>query len=300
MLVRSREGGTLLSTQRARAELGWQAALKAFGEKARVRGQVQSAIKGGFLVDVGGVSGFLPASLADLRPVRQPERMVGTGVRCTIIELNEAKRQIVLSRKAVLQEEAAKRKAKLLSELRAGEIRIGRVASAGPAGLVVDIGGLEGFVRASDLAWGTPKPPTQERGSKVRVKILSKPEKEEQLLLGIKQLSANPAEALRRKYPPKSVVRGRVSEAGPAGVRIILDDKRTALCVPTECDPEAAAKPGEAVSAVVLGVSQETFEILVSIAKFNEIRDRKKAMEYLKPPKPLTLGQLLSPETPEG
>lgn len=301
MLVRSREGGTLLSYQRARAELGWQAAVKAFGEKARVRGRVQSAIKGGFLVDVGGVSGFLPASLADLRPVRQPERMVGTGVRCTIIEVNEAKRQIVLSRKAVLEEETAKRRAKLLCELRAGEIRIGRVVSAGPAGLVVDIGGLEGFVRASDVAWGAPKPPTQERGSKVRVKILSKPEKEgQQVLLGIKQLSVNPAEALRRKYPPKSVVRGRVSEAGPAGVRIILDDKRTALCVPAECDPEAGAKPGEAVSAVVLGVSQETFEIMVSIAKFNEIRDRKKAMEYLKPPKPLTLGQLLSPESPES
>src|SRR5206468_7394115 len=91
----------------------WEAAVKAHAEKQRVRGQVTQSIKGGFIVDVNGVAGFLPASLADLRPVRSPERMLHTGVRCYIIEINEAKKQIVLSRKAALEEEAGQRQVEM-------------------------------------------------------------------------------------------------------------------------------------------------------------------------------------------
>lgn len=301
-----RDVGTVLSFKRAKAELGWEAAVKAHAEKARVRGQVQSAIKGGFLVDVGGVSGFLPASLADLRPVRNPARMVHTGVRCYIIELNAAKKQLVLSRKAVLEEEVGKRKAKLLSELRVGEVRIGRVLQTGPEGLIVDIGGAEGLVKTGDISWGAGTSPVPERGAKVRVKVLSKPvppeagkEVEGGVLLGMKQLLPNPADALRKKYPPKTVVHGKVLESGPAGVRMTLEDKRIAVCPPHEADPEVACKAGDSISAIVLGVNSGTFEIAVSIAKFEEIRNRKKVAQYLKAPKPLTLGQLLSPDKGE-
>lgn len=304
LLVSGGRGGVpVLSYKKAKAEIGWQAAAKAFAEKARVRGRVVSAIKGGFLVDVGGVSAFLPASLADLRPVRVPARLVGSGVRCTIIELNEAKKQLVLSRKAVLEEEVSKRREKILLELRIGEIRIGRVVQSGPAGLVVDIGGLEGLVRAADIAWGAPKAPAQARGAKVRVKVLAKPEgpskEEERVLLGIKQLTPNPADAIRKKFPLKSVVQGKVVEAGPAGVRIAVDDRYFAVSPKAECDAETVYKPGVSLSAIVTGVDVNTFDLIVSINKFDEIRDRKKIAQYLKPPRPLTLGQLLSPEQGE-
>ncbi|MBI3551470.1 MAG: S1 RNA-binding domain-containing protein [Elusimicrobia bacterium] len=296
-----RDVGTVLSYKKAKAELGWEAAVKAHAEKARVRGQVQSAIKGGFLVDVAGVAGFLPASLADLRPVRNPARMVHTGVRCYIIELNAAKRQLVLSRKAVLEEEVNKRRTKLLGELRVGEVRIGRVVQVSPAGLLVDIGGAEGFVRAADIAWGTAAAPAHERGAKVRVKILSKPAaaSTDQLLLGMKQLTPNPVDAIRKKYPPKTVVHGKVTESGAGGVKMVLDDKKIAFCPPAEMDPDTACKPGDSVSAIVLGVNSANFEVSVSIGKFEEIRSRKRVAQYLKAPKPLTLGQLLSPEKGE-
>lgn len=295
-----RDGAALLSYRRARAELGWEAAVKAFADKARVRGQVRSAVKGGFLVDVGGVTGFLPASLADLRPVRDPKRMLQTGVRCYILELNEAKKQMVLSRKAVLEEEAGKRRDRLISELRPGEVRIGRVVGVKPEGLTVDIGGAQGFVKAADLAWGAAKPPVHARGDKLRVKVLAKPAKEgEPVVLGVKQLTANPADAIRKKYPPKTVVRGKVIEAGAAGVRLVLDDKKPAYCPLAESDPDSPVKAGEAVSAIVTGVHPDTFDVVVSIAKFNDIRDRKRVAQYLKAPKPLTLGQLLSPEQGE-
>ena len=310
-----RDGTTLLSYRRAKAEIGWQAAAKAFAEKSRVRGQVVSAIKGGFIVDLGGVNAFLPASLADLHPVRNPSRMVGGGVRCYIIEVNESKRQLVLSRKAVLEDEASKRREKLLAELRVGEVRIGRVTQADADGLLVDIGGLEGFVRAADIVWGGAKPPAYDRGSKVKAKVLAvprpqsqpatasgeaaaKPEsrQSERVQLGMKQLTSNPADAIRRKFPPKSVVRGKVVEAGSAGVRIALDDRHFAVSPPAECDPAAAYKPGDSVAAIVLGVNPNTFDVSASINKYDEIRERKKIAEYLKPPAPLTLGQLLSPE----
>lgn len=318
-----RDGVTLLSHKKARAEIGWEAALKAHKERARVRGTVQSAIKGGFLVDVNGVTGFLPASLADLRPVRAPARMVHTGVRCYVIEINESKKQIVLSRKAVLEEETAKRRAKLLAELRVGEIRIGRVVHAGAAGLVVDIGGIEGLVKPADIAWANPKASNFERGAKVRVKVLAKPNttppaqpatgsapaapsaaaaapvsaaKPEDISLGIKQLTANPADALRKKYPLKAVVKGKIVESTPAGIKIVLDDKAPAVCPISEADPETSYKAGEPVTALVQGVNPTSFEIVVSINKYEDIRDRKRVAQYLKAPPPLTLGQLLSPE----
>jgi ribosomal protein S1 len=295
-----RDGHTILSYKRARAETGWAAALKAFQEKSRVRGRVTAAIKGGYLVNVNGVMAFLPASLADLHPVRTPARMVNTGVRCYIIEVNEAKRQLVLSRKAVLEEEAAKRRVQLMAELRVGEVRIGRVLHVGANGVTVDIGGVEGTVRMSEVSWGLPKLPAGvERGSKVKVKVLSKPADEKSadpVLLGMKQLTSNPADALRRKFPPKTVVKGKIAESSPTGLKIILEGGDAAFCAAADCDPVSSYKAGDPVSAVVLSVNANTFEIMVSVNKFEEIKDRKRMAQYLKAPPPLTLGQLLSPE----
>ncbi|OGR85041.1 MAG: hypothetical protein A3J74_07445 [Elusimicrobia bacterium RIFCSPHIGHO2_02_FULL_57_9] len=305
-----RDGSATLSYKRAQAQLGWQNAVKAFNEKVRVRGQVRSSIKGGFLVDVGGVTGFLPASLSDLRPVRSPQRMIGMGVRCYIIELNQDKKQVVLSRKAVLEEEAAKRRTRILSELKVGQVCVGRIVKAGPLGLTVDIGGVEGFVRAADIAWGAQKS-SHERGTKLKVKVLAKPMAANAnsegrqgepaavgtaLLLGIKQLTSNPADAIRKKYPPKTAIQGKVLEAGAAGVKIFLDAKISAVCPPAETDPDAPCKAGDRISCVVTGINPDTFDLVVSINKFNEIRDRKKVAQYLKAPPPLTLGQLLSPQ----
>lgn len=291
-------GHVLLSHKRAKAELGWELAAKAFAEKQRVRGIVTSAVKGGFMVDCAGVQAFLPASLADLRPVRDPKKMVGTGVRCYVLEVNQAKRQLVISRKAVLEEEAGKRKAKILDELRPGEVRIGRIVRASPEGLLVDIGGLEGLVRPQDAGWGPVKLESFERGSKLKVKVLDKPEKEGAgpVHLGIKQLQPNPADALKKRFAPKSTVSGKITEVGTHGVRFAVDAKTAAFIPAAECDPDVIYRPGDAISAIVLGVDSQSFELRASAARFNEIKDRKRVAQYLKAPPPMTLGQLLMPE----
>jgi len=296
VLLSRRGPGVALSHKQAVLEIGWQTCRKAYEEKSRVRGRVKAAIKGGFLVDVGGVPGFMPASLSDLRPVRNPERMVGTGVRCAIVEINEAKKQVVISRKAVLEEESNKRREKILAELRPGQVRIGRIVRTGSSGVGVDIGGLEGFIRLSDLAWGKPDMKSYERGTKLRVKVLSKPEGgDAPVLFSAKQLLPNPADAVARKYPPKMIVKAEILESLPDGIKLKIGEKQAAFCPLRECEEGAAYKPGSRVSAVVLGVHPETFDVTVSLKRYAEIEGRKKAAQYLAPPKPLTLGDLLSP-----
>jgi small subunit ribosomal protein S1 len=295
--VGAREGRLVLSHRKAKAELGWELTVKAHAEKQRVRGTVTSAVKGGFIVDVQGIQAFLPASLADLRPVRDPKKMLGTGVRCYVIEVNPSKRQLVLSRKAVLEEESGKRRVKIMTELRSGEVRIGRIVRSSAEGLVVDIGGLEGTVRPADMAWGKPDMKALERGTKLKVKVLSKPEKEgEPVHLGIKQLQPNPVDALRKRFVPKSTITGKITEVGAHGVRFEIDPKTVAFVPAAECDTDIIYKLGDAIKAVVTGVDSGTFEVRASTSKFSEIHDRKRVAQYMKAPPPLTLGQLLSPE----
>ena len=294
---RRKTGQVVLSHLKAKTELGWEMAVKAHAEKQRVRGTVTSSVKGGFIVDVQGVQAFLPASLADLRPVRDPKKMLATGVRCYVIEVNQSKRQLVLSRKAVLEEEAGKRKVKITEELRAGEVRIGRIVRVSADGLLIDIGGLEGTVRPADMAWGKADPAAFERGQKLKVKVLAKPEKEgEPLYLGIKQLQPNPADALKKRFAPKSTVTGKITEVGAHGVRFSIDPKTTAFVTAAECDTDIVYKIGDPIKAIVLGVDFTNFELRASTSKFSEIHDRKRVAQYMKAPPPLTLGQLLSPE----
>jgi small subunit ribosomal protein S1 len=222
--------------------------------------------------------------------------MVGTGVRCYIIELNLSKRQLVLSRKAVLEEEAGKRRVKITSELRPGEVRIGRIIRSTAEGVLIDIGGLEGTVRPADMAWGKPDPAEFARGQKLKVKVLAKPEKEgDPVYLGIKQLQPNPADALKRRFAPKTTVTGKITEVGAHGVRFAIDPKTNAFVPAAECDTDIIYKPGDAIKAMVLGVDFQNYELRASTLRLSQVHDRKRVAQYMKAPPPLTLGQLLKP-----
>lgn len=315
----------LLSYRKARAQMGWEVVVKAHAEKARVRGIVTSAIKGGFLVDVNGVSGFLPASLADLRPVRKPETMIKTGVRCYIIELNKEKKQIVLSRKAVLEEETKKRKDKLLSELKVGTAMIGRVTHSVPSGVFLNVGGLEGFIPTSELAWKDPEEAKKkiEHGSKLRAKVLRIETETGKVTLGVKQLTPNPADHLKKKFAPKSIVQAKVVSKDEKGVTLELQGGFPGYCEASELPYEGEPPPredrfgrdrdqrnapkgpppkyvwpkeGDALKVMVLGINYSTFAVTTSIRRYEEIQDRKRVAKYLKGAPPLTLGQILTSE----
>lgn len=332
VLVRKGRGDspTQLSAEKARWQLGWETVLKAHAEKQRVKGKVKGAVKGGFLVDVSGVTGFMPASLADLRPVRKPELLVNTGVRCYIVELDKSKGQMILSRRAVLEEDASKRRDKILGEISVGMVRVGRVTRIGEPGVFVDVGGLEGLVHTEDVAWKDAEEAKKklERGAKLRVKVIKV--EEGKVSLSLKQLVPHPADALRKKYPVKGVVKGVVAEVLKDGVRIKLQKGDPAFCpmreLPTEGgDPTGGRsrdrdfgsgpafggrgggdkrdmlpaiwpKVGDEVGGIVLGVHQPTYEVLVSIRRYDSIQERKQVAKYMRGAPPLTLGQLLNPD----
>ncbi|MBI5595214.1 MAG: S1 RNA-binding domain-containing protein [Elusimicrobia bacterium] len=330
VLVRKGRGDspTTLSAEKARWQLGWETVLKAHAEKQRVKGKVKGAVKGGFLVDVSGVTGFMPASLADLRPVRKPELLVNTGVRCYIVELDKSKGQMILSRRAVLEEDASKRRDKILGEISVGMVRVGRVTRIGEPGVFVDVGGLEGLVHTEDVAWKDAEEAKKklERGAKLRVKVVKV--EDGKVSLSLKQLVPHPADALRKKYPIKGVVKGVVAEVLKEGVRIKLQKGDPAFCplreLPTEGGDPTGGRPrdrdfgagpsfggrgdkrdqlppiwpkvGDEIGGIVLGVHQPTYEVLVSIRRYDSIQERKQVAKYMRGAPPLTLGQLLNPD----
>lgn len=318
------DGTSLLSHRKAKAELSWGEIFKSFQEKKRVHGKVESLIKGGFIVDISGVSAFMPASLSDLRPVFNGEGMIGKTVHCKIMELNAADRKLIVSRRAVLEEELDLRRAKVFSEIEPGQIRFGRISKTSSEGLIVDVGGLRGLVRSGDIAWGEIRTPLYKRGDKLRVKVLSKsiPEIKEGkasefvVYFGIKQMLPNPVEILKKKYAPGMIVSGVVLHLDAAGVllnvlsvkggkergpRASSQEKKmaapiSAFCPASQLDADSPLKEKDEVSALIIGIDPKNFHILVSIRKFNDKRDQARVAQYLKAPPPLTLGDIFSSE----
>jgi small subunit ribosomal protein S1 len=305
----------MLSTKRAKAAIGWDTIAKSFEAKERLKGRVTSAVKGGFLVDISGVAGFMPSSLADIRPVRKPDQLVGTGVKCYIIELNKEKNQLIVSRRAVLEEDQKKRRDKLIGELKPGRVRIGRINRVNESGLFVDIGGAEGLVLLEDLAWKDPEKAKEKftRGQKLRVRVLKIDKDSGKISLGVKQLQPHPADALKKKYPVKGIVKGTVEAVEKDGVKIKLTKGDLAFCpvfeLPAEGgdpfekkprrddnQPRIWPKAGEEISGIVLGVDMKTVTVRVSIRRFDQIQDRKQVQRYMKAAPKLTLGDLLNPD----
>lgn len=315
------DGTTLLSHRKAMAELSWEGISKSFREHARISGKVQSGIKGGFLVDVSGVTAFLPASLADFRPVFNAEMLLNKVIECYIIDLNEGEKKVVISRKAVLEEEAAQRRLKIFSEIEVGQVRFGRISKTSAEGLTIDIGGFKGLIRSTDIAWGENITPLYKRGDKLRVKVVSKvlPEAEGKnsegaVYFGIKQLLPNPSDLLRKKYPSGTIVSGPVVSIDQTGVVFKVASVQgknrkeaapseknkkgnsvLAFCPASQMDEEAP-KVGEEVGAVVSGVDAKALRLFVSIKRHSEKQERARVAQYLKAPSPLTLGDILSSE----
>ena len=237
---------------------------------------------------------------------------------------------MILSRRAVLEEEAGKRREKVLGEMESGGVRIGRVVRVTEAGILLDVGGAEGFIANDDVAWkeGAEAKKKFERGAKLRAKVLGVVEGKVQL--GLKQLTPHPADAVRKRYPIKAVVKGSVTEVLKDGVRLKLAKGDSAFCsvreLPTaggdptqgradrfekmmsggkgggqardERDelPHIWPKVGDEVGGIVLGIHNPTYEVLVSIRRYDANQDRKQVAKYMRGAPPLTLGQLLNPD----
>lgn len=298
LLRRGREEGSpMLSYRQARWKMGWQSIVDTYEKGERTKGRVTDVVKGGYLVDLGGVQAFLPMSLSELRQTYKPTLPKNAKVKLYIIELDAGKKRVVVSRKKVLEEDAKGRRDEAIQKVKAGMIVRGVVAHIKDFGVFIHLGGLEGLVNNEDIAWTDVEEAKKKikRGARVRAKILKVDLEAGKVTLGLKQLLPNPADQLRRRFPIKSTVEVKILKAGPELTEaVILKGEVPAVLEPRDyVDETIPPTEGETMKAVVVGIDHVGFRVKVSAKKFEDIQDRKRVQQYMKKAPALTLGDLL-------
>ncbi len=219
------EGMVVLSKQRAELQRNWQRVLSEFKEGDIIEGEITGMVKGGLLVDVG-VEAFLPGSQVDVIPVRNPQEYMGKTLEFKILKINEERRNIVLSRRELLEESRREQKKALLEEIKAGQVRHGVVKNITDFGAFIDLNGMDGLLHITDISWGRVNHPSDvlSVGQELDVMVLDVDMERERISLGLKQQSDNPWEGIEARFPVNSTVRGKVVNLMPYGAFIEIEE----------------------------------------------------------------------------
>ena len=220
-----RDGAIVLSREKARREESWTNIEKAFAANQRVSGTIYGRVKGGFTVDLGGAVAFLPGSQVDIRPVRDVTPLMGTPQPFQILKMDRARGNIVVSRRAVLEETRAEQRSELIQGLKEGMIIDGVVKNITDYGAFVDLGGVDGLLHVTDIAWRRINHPAEalQIGQPVRVQVIRFNPETQRTSLGMKQLEADPWEGIAAKYPPGTKFTGRVTNITDYGAFVELE-----------------------------------------------------------------------------
>ncbi len=220
-----RDGSIVLSREKARREEAWTSLERAFEAQQRVNGMIYGRVKGGFTVDLGGAVAFLPGSQVDIRPVRDVAPLMGTPQPFQILKMDRARGNIVVSRRAVLEETRAEQRSELIQGLKEGMILDGVVKNITDYGAFVDLGGVDGLLHVTDIAWRRINHPSEalQIGQAVRVQVIRFNSETQRISLGMKQLEADPWEGVTAKYPPGAKFSGRVTNITDYGAFVELE-----------------------------------------------------------------------------
>jgi len=269
----SESGLVLLSKRKADIIRGWETILSCKKEGDVVKGKVIRRIKGGLLVDIG-VPVFLPASQVDIRKPGDISRFIGKEVDCKILKIDIEGRNIVISRRKLIEEERHSSKEKILSEIEVGQTRKGVVKNIADFGVFVDLGGLDGLLHISDLSWGRISHPSEvvKLDQEIECVVVGVDKEHEKISLGLKQKTSSPWEDVERRYPVGARVKGKVVNVMNYGVFIRLEDGIEGLVHISEMSwTRRLAHPGEVVNlgdeieVIVLNVNKEKQEISLGI-----------------------------------
>jgi small subunit ribosomal protein S1 len=259
----------LLSKDKAANIKVWEAVKKSYDEEGTVKGTITNRVKGGFSVDIG-VPGFLPGSQADLRPIRNLDDMVGKEFEFKILKYNRKRSNIVLSRRAILENELAEKRSATLETIHEGKVVEGAVKNITEYGVFVDLGGVDGLLHITDISWGRVKHPSElfSIGDPITVKILNLDLENERVSLGMKQLNEDPWTTASEQYAVGSRVTGRVVSLTDYGAFIELEEGIEGLIHVSEMSwtrkirhPSKVVSVGEEVDAVVLDIKPESRRI---------------------------------------
>jgi small subunit ribosomal protein S1 len=220
-----RDGSIVLSREKARREEAWTNLERAFEQQKRVDGVIYGRVKGGFTVDLGGAVAFLPGSQVDIRPVRDVGPLMNTAQPFQILKMDRARGNIVVSRRAVLEETRAEQRSELIQGLKEGMILDGVVKNITDYGAFVDLGGVDGLLHVTDIAWRRINHPSEalQIGQQVRVQVIRFNPETQRISLGMKQLEADPWEGVAIKYPPGAKYSGRVTNITDYGAFVELE-----------------------------------------------------------------------------
>ncbi|MDQ0285682.1 4-hydroxy-3-methylbut-2-enyl diphosphate reductase [Desulfofundulus luciae] len=276
------EGRLILSKERADAERAWVKLNEHLENGEPVEGTVREVVKGGLLVDVG-LRAFLPASLVERGYVEDLGKYVGETVRAKVIELNRGKRKVILSRKAVLEEEAARRRKEMLESLQEGQVVRGVVRRLTSFGAFVDIGGVDGLLHISEMAWYRVNHPSEvvNVGDEVDVMVLRVDRENEKISLGLRQVLPNPWDNVEEKYPVGSIIRAKVVRLAPFGAFVQLEPGVEGLVHISHladrhvATPDEVVQEGDEVEVKVLNVDRAEKRIRLSIREVNRERERE-------------------------
>ncbi len=287
--VNDGEGNVILSQRNIVNRKAWEALMAKYEAGEYVDGVGKEAVKGGLLADVGGIRAFVPASQIAPRYVERIGDFVGKDMKLKIIEVDKQKKRIVCSRKAVIVEEAEKRKKEAWDRLEEGVIIHGIVRRLTDFGAFVDVGGVDGLVHITDLSWGHVKHPSEvvKPGQEVDVQIISLDRERERIQLGLKQLTPKPWDNAAVKYPVGSIVEGKVVRITTFGAFVELEPGLDGLVHISQCalskiaKVEDAVQVGEIRRVKVLNVDTEAKRISLSIRQVLEEEAEEVSSEEL-------------------
>lgn len=266
-------GRIVLSRRKAEKSQGWDRVVAEKGEGDTVEGKVNRKVKGGLMIDIG-VEAFLPASLAFLKGFGSLNSLLGQTIQVKIVKINPSRKNIIVSRKDLLEKEKQESKAKILEELEVGVIRKGVVKNITDFGVFINLGGIDGLLHITDMSWGRINHPSElvKVGDKIEVKILSFDKETMKVSLGLKQKEGNPWVEVDQKYPIGSKVKGKVVNVVPYGVFVELERGIEGLVHVSEIswskrvtNPAEVFKVGDPVDVMVLNVDKEHEKISLGI-----------------------------------
>ena len=267
--LEDKEGNPVVSFDKAEQKKNWEKIVENCEEGSIIQGRVRSKVKGGLIVSIG-VDSFMPASQIDVQPPKNLDQYVGQTYDFKVIKINLDRKNIVVSRRELIEEQRMEKRRALLDEVKPGDTRRGQVKNITDYGAFVDLDGLDGLLHITDMSWGRINHPSEmvKQGEEIEVMIIEIDRERERVSLGLKQLANNPWEKIEEKYPVGTTVNGKVVNLVPYGAFIEIEEGVEGLVHVTELSwtkriskPSEVLKIGDEIQAVVLGVQKDEQKI---------------------------------------
>ncbi|MBU3022812.1 30S ribosomal protein S1 [Aestuariibacter sp. A3R04] len=267
-------GETILSREKAKRHEAWVELEKAYEDKVTIKGVINGKVKGGFTVEVNSVRAFLPGSLVDVRPVRDTTHLEGKELEFKVIKLDAKRNNVVVSRRAVIEAESSAERESLLANLEEGHEIKGIVKNLTDYGAFVDLGGVDGLLHITDMAWKRVKHPSEivNVGDEINVKVLKFDKEKQRVSLGMKQMGNDPWHDISGRYPEGTKITGQVTNLTDYGCFVEIEDGVEGLVHVSEMDwtnknihPSKVVSLGDTVEVMVLEIDEERRRISLGL-----------------------------------